>query len=79
MRFLLLDTAETNDETLGEQLYGPEAKEFVKELLAGQDKIYLEFDVSYRDKYKCLLADIYTKDEVIIQEQLLKNGLARVA
>lgn len=79
VRFLLVDTPETNHETLGEQPYGPEAKEFTKQLLAGQDTIYLEFDVSYRDKYKRLLAYIYTKDGISVQEQLLKNGLARVA
>ncbi|MFJ3391150.1 MULTISPECIES: thermonuclease family protein [unclassified Lysinibacillus] len=79
VRFLLVDTPETNHETLGEQPYGPEAKEFAKQLLAGQDKVYLEFDVSYRDKYKRLLAYVYTKDGISIQEQLLKNGLARVA
>lgn len=79
VRFLLVDTPETNHETLGEQPYGTEAKEFVKGLLAGQDKVYLEFDVSYRDKYKRLLAYVYTKDGISVQEQLLKNGLARVA
>lgn len=76
VRFLLVDTPETNHETLGEQPYGPEAKEFVKQLLAGQDTVYLEFDVSYRDKYKRLLAYIYTKEGISVQEQLLKNGLA---
>lgn len=79
VRFLLVDTPETNHETLGVQPYGPEAKEFTKQLLAGQDTVYLEFDVSYRDKYKRLLAYIYTKDGISVQEQLLKNGLARVA
>nr|WP_230584830.1 thermonuclease family protein [Lysinibacillus sphaericus] len=78
VRFLLVDTPETNHETLGEQPYGPEAKEFTKQLLAGQDTVYLEFDVSYRDKYKRLLAYIYTKEGISVQEQLLKNGLARV-
>ncbi|MCH7320723.1 thermonuclease family protein [Solibacillus sp. MA9] len=79
VRFLLVDTPETNHETLGEQPFGPEAKAFTMELLAGQDTVYLEFDVSYRDKYKRLLAYIYTKDGISVQEQLLKNGLARVA
>ena len=79
VRFLLVDTPETNHETLGEQPYGPEAKAFVKQLLADQDTVYLEFDVSNRDKYDRLLAYIYTKDGINVQEQLLKNGLARVA
>lgn len=79
VRLLLIDTPETNHDTLGEQPYGPEAKEFTKQLFAGQDKVYLEFDVSYRDKYKRLLAYVYTQDGISVQEQLLKNGLARVA
>ena len=79
VRFLLVDTPETNHETLGEQPYGPEAKAFVNQLLADQDMVYLEFDVSNRDKYGRLLAYIYMKDGINVQEQLLKNGLARVA
>ena len=79
VRFLLVDTPETNHETLGEQPFGPEAKQFVKQLLEGQQSVYLEFDVSYRDKYKRLLAYVYTENGISIQEQLLKNGLARVA
>lgn len=79
VRFLLIDTPETNHETLGEQPYGPEAKEFVKELLADEETVFLQFDVSKRDKYDRLLAYIYTKDGISVQEQLLKTGLARVA
>lgn len=79
VRFLLVDTPETNHETLGEQPFGPEAKAFTKELLEGEDTVYIEFDVSYRDKYKRLLGYIYTEDGISLQEELLKNGLARVA
>ncbi|RHW39839.1 thermonuclease [Lysinibacillus yapensis] len=79
VRFLLVDTPETNHETLGEQPYGQEAKAFTKALLEGQETVYLEFDVSYRDKYKRLLAYVYTADGKSVQEELLKNGLARVA
>ena len=79
VRLLLIDTPETNHETLGEQPFGPEAKQFVKHLLDGQETVYLEFDVSYRDKYKRLLAYVYTEDGISVQEQLLKNGFARVA
>lgn len=79
VRLLLVDAPETNHETLGEQPYGPEAKEFLKQLLADEDSVFVEFDVSYRDKYERLLAYIYTKDGISVQEQLLKNGLVRVA
>ncbi|MCM3386561.1 thermonuclease family protein [Ureibacillus chungkukjangi] len=79
VRFLLVDTPETNHPTHGEQPFGQEAKAFTKELLAGYETIYLEFDVSYRDKYNRLLAYVYTADGKNVQEELLKNGLARVA
>ncbi|MFP3918966.1 thermonuclease family protein [Lysinibacillus telephonicus] len=79
VRFLLVDTPETNHPTLGQQPYGEEAKEYTKKLLEDQESVYLEFDVSYRDKYNRLLAYIYTEDGKNVQEELLKNGLARVA
>lgn len=79
VRFLLVDTPETNHPTLGEQPFGQEAKSFTKALFEGQDSVYLEFDVSYRDKYNRLLAYVYTQDGKSVQEELLKNGLARVA
>lgn len=79
VRLLLIDTPETKHPTLGKQPYGQEAKEFTKQLLAGQQTVYIEFDVSYRDKYKRLLAYVYTTDGKSVQQQLLKNGLARVA
>ena len=41
--------------------------------------VFIEFDVSYRDKYKRLLAYVYTEEGISVREQLLKNGLARVA
>lgn len=79
VRFLLVDTPETNHPKLGEQPFGQEAKNFTKQLLKGQDTVHLEFDVSYRDKYNRLLAYIYTSDGKSVQEELLKAGLARVA
>lgn len=79
VRFLLVDTPETNHPSLGPQPYGEEAKEFTKQLLENQKSVYLEFDVSYRDKYNRLLAYVYTADGINLQEELLKNGLARVA
>lgn len=79
VRLLLIDTPETNHPSLGEQPFGQGAKDFTKQILKGQKTVYLEFDVSYRDKYKRLLAYVYTKDGKSLQEELLKNGLARVA
>ncbi|MER2261130.1 MAG: thermonuclease family protein [Psychrobacillus sp.] len=79
VRFLLIDTPETNHPELGVQPFGLEAKDFTKQLLKGHETVFLEFDVSYRDKYNRLLAYIYTPDGKSVQEELLKAGLARVA
>lgn len=79
VRFLLVDSPETSHPRLGEQPYGKEAKEFTKNLVENARKIELEFDIGpQRDKYGRLLAYVYV-DGKLVQEELLKNGLARVA
>jgi micrococcal nuclease len=79
VRFLLVDTPETSHPRLGEQPYGKEAKMFTKNLVEKAEIIELEFDIGpNRDKYGRLLAYVYI-DGKMIQEELLKNGLARVA
>lgn len=77
VRFLLVDTPETNHPRLGEQPYGQEAKAFTKKMLEGKT-VQLEKDVSDRDKYGRLLYYLYV-DGKSVQEELLRNGLARVA
>jgi micrococcal nuclease len=77
VRFLLVDTPETNHPRLGEQPFGQEAKAFTKNLLEGKT-VQLEKDVSDRDKYNRLLYYLYV-DGKSVQEELLRNGLARVA
>ncbi|MBB4826112.1 micrococcal nuclease [Sporosarcina luteola] len=79
IRLLLVDSPETKHPRLGEQPYGKEAKEFTAALLEGATKIELEFDIGpQEDKYGRLLAYVYV-DGQLLQEELLKNGLARVA
>ncbi len=77
VRFLLVDTPETNHPRLGEQPFGQEAKDFTKKMLEGKT-VQLEKDVSDRDKYGRLLYYLYI-DGKSVQEELLRNGLARVA
>lgn len=77
VRFLLVDTPETNHPRLGKQPFGEDAKEFTKAMLEGKT-VQLEKDVSDRDKYGRLLYYVYV-DGKSVQEELLKNGLARVA
>lgn len=78
VRYLLIDTPETNHPRLGEQPLGPEATAENKRLIESGD-VSIEFDVGGRfDDYGRLLAYIYVDGESV-QEQLLESGFARVA
>lgn len=78
VRYLLIDTPETNHPRLGKQPFGQEAKERNRELV-NSGELTIEFDVGERvDKYGRLVAYIYV-DGKSVQETLLKEGLARVA
>ena len=78
VRYLLMDTPETNHPRLGEQPLGKEATEENKRLIESGD-VSIEFDVGDRfDDYDRLLAYIYVDGESV-QEQMLESGLARVA
>jgi micrococcal nuclease len=75
VRFLLVDTPELGKQP---QPFAEEAKNFTQKLLS-EAPVYLEKDVSERDKYGRLLMYIYTQDGRSVSEELLKEGLARVA
>ncbi|MFS0574538.1 thermonuclease family protein [Sporosarcina sp. 179-K 3D1 HS] len=78
VRYLLIDTPETNHPRLGKQPFGEEAKARNDELIRS-GKLEIEFDIGERvDKYGRLLAYIYVDGESV-QEKLLEEGLARVA
>ncbi|TWT28008.1 thermonuclease family protein [Planomicrobium sp. CPCC 101110] len=78
VRYLLIDTPETNHPTLGEQPLGKEATKENKRIIESGD-VSIEFDVGARfDDYGRLLAYIYVDGESV-QEQMLQSGLARVA
>ena len=78
VRYLLIDTPETNHPRLGKQPFGTEAKERNRALV-NSGNLTLEFDVGEkRDKYGRLLAYVYV-DGKSVQETLISEGLARVA
>lgn len=78
VRYLLVDTPETNHPRLGKQPLGSEATAENKRLIESGD-VSIEFDVGDRfDDYGRLLAYLYVDGESV-QEQLLEAGLARVA
>ena len=78
VRYLLVDTPETNHPRLGEQPLGKEATAENKRIINSGD-VTIEFDVGDRfDDYGRLLAYLYVDGESV-QEQLLESGMARVA
>lgn len=78
VRYLLVDTPETNHPRLGKQPFGEDAKERNRQLV-NSGALSIEFDVGERyDKYDRLLAYVYV-DGKSVQETLLSEGLARVA
>ena len=78
VRYLLIDTPETNHPTFGKQPLGSEATAENKRLIES-GAVSIEFDEGGRyDDYDRLLAYIYVDGESV-QEQMLAAGLARVA
>lgn len=77
VRFILVDTPETVKPGTPVEPFGKEASNFTKQLLTGKT-VELEKDVQERDKYGRLLMYVYV-DGKSVEEELLKNGLARVA
>lgn len=77
VRYLLVDTPETNHPRLGKQPFGERATERNRELM-NSGKLEIEFDIGERvDKYGRLLAYVYIDGESV-QEKLIEEGLARV-
>ena len=80
VRFLAIDTPETNHPKKGEEPYGREAKEYTCDKITNAQKIELEFDdgSDEKDKYNRYLAWVYT-DGTLLQSELVEKGLAKVA
>lgn len=78
VRLLMVDTPEMNYDKGDPMPFAEEAKEFTIDLLENATKIELLFDVGdERDNYDRLLAYVFV-DDVLLQESLLKQGLAAV-
>ncbi|RVU54008.1 stalk domain-containing protein [Anaerosphaera multitolerans] len=90
VRMVLVNTPETKHPTKGVEFFGQEASAFTTEELTGK-KVYLQKDVSERDRYDRLLRYIWTsrpftdeptKDEVIqnmFNAKLIANGYGNVS
>lgn len=55
---------------------GRKASEFAESLLAGEEMLFLEFDVNKRDRYGRILAYVYLADGRMVNELMLKAGYA---
>lgn len=77
VRLLLVDTPETVHPSKPVQPFGPEASNYAKEILTGEE-VRVEYDGPKRDHYDRLLAYIWIDGENFNQ-QLLEKGLARYA
>ena len=81
VRYIGIDTPEIRERSGSIWVYKPrpyaeEAKEFNRKLVDGKS-VRLEFDVQKKDKYKRLLAYVYTSDKMVNLE-MVKEGYAMI-
>ena len=79
-RFLAIDTPETKYSAKGEQPYGAEASEYTCKRLKEANNIKLEYDNNSDevDDYGRHLVWVWV-DNILLQEELVKEGYAKVA
>ena len=80
VRLLAIDTPESVTPDKPVEAYGKEASNYTCNLVKNANKIEIEYDINSdkEDKFGRVLAYVYVDDKMI-QEELLKNGLAKVA
>lgn len=78
IRLLGINTPEIESRLRAEEPGGMAAKKWLQAQLQ-ENKVYLEYDQTKRDKYKRLLAHVFTPDGKHINQALLENGLAFVS
>ena len=80
VRMLAVDTPESVHPTTGVEYYGKEASEYTCNLVKNAKKLEIEYDddSDKEDKYGRLLAWVFV-DGKLLQEELIKNGYAKIA
>jgi len=79
VRLILIDTPETRDPNNPPECYGAEATAYLEELLPTGEKLFLETDVSERDRFGRLLRYVWLDhgDEVyLVNEAIVRSGYA---
>lgn len=62
---------------LGQRPWGRKAKEHIKEIIdRSNSTVIIEFDVQRRDRYRRLLAYLWTRDRHLINFEMLRDGYA---
>jgi micrococcal nuclease len=80
VRLIGVDTPETKHPTKGVQCYGPQATQFLAQLLPVGSVVRIERDVEARDAYRRLLLYLYVTvngTEVFVNRELVVRGFAR--
>ena len=78
MRYIGIDSPETQDPTIGVECYGHEASNRNAELVQARI-VHLERDVSETDRSGRLLRYVWLNDGRMVNELLVKEGYAQVA
>ncbi|MDO4432312.1 MAG: thermonuclease family protein [Aerococcaceae bacterium] len=79
VRYLMIDTPESVKEGLQPQPFGKESAKRNEAILQSAKQVYVVFDKGPRtDDYDRYLAYVYA-DDILVAEQLLKEGLASVS
>lgn len=80
VRLLAVDTPESVHPNKEKEFYGEESSNFTCSKLKNAKKIELEYDSNSDkfDKYDRLLAWVFV-DEVLLQDEIIKNGYGKVA
>jgi len=76
VKYLLIDAPAVEEEGQAAEPFGPEALAFNRQLVQGRT-VRLEQDVSQTDETGRLLRYVFV-DELLVNEELLRQGLARV-
>jgi micrococcal nuclease len=83
VRLILIDTPETNDPNNPPECYGQEATAYLSWLFSLGDQLYLETDVSDRDRFDRLLRyawlDFGEGEVYLVNEAMVRSGYAALA
>ena len=75
VRLLNVDTPETKDPDSPPECLGPEATEYLEQLLPVGSKVRLELDVEPLDKYGRTLAGVFNTDGTLVNAEVARLGL----